>query len=274
MMNLCLLNQIEIRRQNSSSVFSIHTDVFTANMDLLITRWRTQPVTDLMEFDSFHWRVPHTAVRHSEQHKQAKTNCPLCLLTGSNISYGVFLAFFLCKYSKLIFSPSLSYLLLITTSNSFIISHSSAFPHFYLLLIPHPAFFHFFLEVWYQGSSSVFPLFLGINQGKRENIYLDLPWSNPSFSCCTSDLSILPLLHKDLNQIHLSTNSTHAPIITYTINRLIAQIFQSLFVVIKFPIFSLSSCFSCLLFQPAVIKSQVGTTALLHKGECLYIGFT
>lgn len=63
-------------------------------MGLLITLWRAQPVPDLMEFDSFHWRLPHTAMRHSKQHKQANTNCPLCLLTGSNISYRVFPAFF------------------------------------------------------------------------------------------------------------------------------------------------------------------------------------
>lgn len=160
--------------------------------------------------------------------------------------------------------------LIITSSISFTISHSSAFPHFYLLFIPHPLF-HFFLEVCYQGSSSVFPLFLGISQGKRENLYLDLPWSNPCFSCCTS---ILPLLQRDLNQIRLPTNSTHAPIIKYPINRLNAQIFRSLFMVIKFPTLSLPSCFPCLLFQAAVSKFQVGTTALLHEGECLYIGFT
>lgn len=71
-----------------------YTQMYSANMDLLITHWRTQKVTDLVEFDSFHWRVPHTAVRHSEQHKQAKTNCPLYLVTGSNISYGVFPPFF------------------------------------------------------------------------------------------------------------------------------------------------------------------------------------
>lgn len=118
----------------------------------------------------------HTA---EAQHEQANANCPLCLVTGSNISC----FFFLFKYSKLFLSPLLSYLLLITTSNSFTIPHFSAFPHFYLLLIPHPSF-HFSLEVWHQGSSSVFPLFLGINQGKRDN--LDITWSNPCFSCCTS----------------------------------------------------------------------------------------
>lgn len=121
----------------------------------------------------------HTAEAQQRHSTNKPMNCPLCLVTGSNISC----FFFLFKYSKLFLSPLLSYLLLITTSNSFTIPHFSAFPHFYLLLIPHPSF-HFSLEVWHQGSSSVFPLFLGINQGKRDN--LDITWSNPCFSCCTS----------------------------------------------------------------------------------------
>lgn len=245
-------------------------------MDLLITHLRTQIVTDLMEFDSFHWIVPHTAVRHSEQHKQAKTNCPLCLVTGSNISYRLFLAYFLFKYSKFFLSlllsdflsPLLFYLSLLLILSPFLILQRFLIFIFCLFLI-HP--FIFLLEVWYQGSSLVLPLFLGINQGKADNLYLYLTWSNPCFSCCKSDLSILPLLYKDLNQIHLPANSTHAPIIKYTINRLIAEIFQCLFVVIKFPMVSL---LPCLLFQPAVIKFKVGTTALLHMGECLYTGFT
>lgn len=61
----------------------------------------------------------------------------------------------------------------------FLIFQLSSFLSF---VIPHPSF-HFSLEVWHQGSSSVFPLFLGINQGKRDN--LDITWSNPCFSCCT-----------------------------------------------------------------------------------------
>lgn len=150
------------------------TQMYSAIMGLFRTHWRAQQVTDVMEFD-FHWTIP-TQQRHSTNKPM---NCPLCLVTGSNISC----FFFLFKYSKLFLSPLLSYLLLITTSNSFTIPHFSAFPHFYLLLIPHPSF-HFSLEVWHQGSSSVFPLFLGINQGKRDN--LDITWSNPCFSCCTS----------------------------------------------------------------------------------------
>lgn len=191
-------------------------------------------------------------------------------LTGCFFFFFLNIPNYFFPFCSLIFYHHFYSFLFITSSNSFTISHSSAFPHFYLLFIPHPSF-PFLLEVWYQGSSSVLPLFLGINQGKADNLYLYLTWSNPCFSCCTSDLSIPPLLHKDSNQVHLPANSTHAPLIKYTINRLIAEIFHCLFVVIKFPIVSLPPC---LLFQPAVIKFKVGTTALLHMGECLYTGFT
>lgn len=108
----------------------------------------TAEVTDLMEFDSFHWILPHTALRHSEQHKQAKINCPLCLFTGSNISYSVFPAFFfLFKYSKLFLS--LCSLIFYLSPNSFTISHSS-FLSF--------AYFSPFLSFAYSSSTlSFFP---------------------------------------------------------------------------------------------------------------------
>lgn len=126
------------------------------------------------------WNLTFTGqFPHSRGKARTSQWIVLCVL----LRVQTFLAFFLFKYSQLFLSPLLSYLLLITTSNSFTIPHFLAFPHFYLLLIPHPSF-HFSLEVWHQGSSSVFPQFLGINQGKRDN--LAITWSNPCFSCCTS----------------------------------------------------------------------------------------
>lgn len=123
--------------------------MYSANMDLLITHLRTQTVADLMEFDSFHWIVPHTAVRHSEQHKQAKTNCPLCLVTGSNISYRLFL-FFLLKYSKLFLSLLLSDFL---SPLLFFFIYHFFFHHFSFFSVSS------FLSFVY--SSSILPFFTG-----------------------------------------------------------------------------------------------------------------